>query len=192
MTTLVFLPATDTRDSRYGVIPISINGYPDFNIRTVNYPTLVWYNGKIQREAVEQIRSWNLTSIVLVGFSKSGLGAWNIARQIPELISGTIIFDAPVARIELPGWETQLFYSNDEEWQKDLPIRSIDNFYRCMPKSHKLVLISGPSFHSEMVLLSEALTRIGNKHSFLDRSDTKHHWNSGWIEEAMKIFANKN
>jgi len=50
------------------------------------------------------------------------------------------------------------------------------------------VLISGPGFQGEMQSLSEALLRIGHVHTFLDRPNMPHDWNSGWITEAIQVL----
>lgn len=185
MMNLVFLPATEPSDWTYGKVPETIEGHLDASIYTVQYPNLVWYNARIRDEAIAQIRALNVSSLVLVGFSKSGLGAWNIARTIPDLVAGTIIFDAPVARESLPSWGTVPFYEDDSSWQEDLPLHTIDMFQTVMPDIHQLVLISGPVFHDEMCRLSGELTKIGLRHAFLSRPHLKHHWNSGWIEEGL-------
>ena len=140
---LVFLPATAPEDRTYGAIPEQLADYPDAAIRQVRFPTMVWYNERIRREAMAQIRAWGNAPIILVGFSKSGLGAWHVARAIPDLVAGTLIFDAPVARAALPPWGTQPFYADDEAWQRDLPLRHVQAFDAAMPKTHRLVLISG-------------------------------------------------
>lgn len=182
---LVFLPATEPTNENYGKVPEKIQVAADISIHRVRYPGLVWYNERIREQAIAQIRSLNVFPIVLVGFSKSGLGAWNIARTIPNLVAATLIFDAPVARNELPPWGTGPFYEDDASWQKDLPLRSVQEFAAAMPASHQLVLISGTGFREEMAQLSRALTQLGHKHIYLDRPTMKHHWNSGWIEEGL-------
>lgn len=183
---LVFLPATAPEDRTYGTIPEQLADYPDAAILQVRFPAMVWYNERIRREAMAQIRAWGNAPIILVGFSKSGLGAWQIARALPDRVAGTLIFDAPVARDQLPPWGTQPFYADDEAWQADLPLRQVQAFDAAVPKHHRLVLISGANFHEEMVSLSQALSDIGHQHVFVDHHDMKHHWNSGWIEEGLK------
>lgn len=184
---LVFLPATAPCDiDPYGEAPSKIDGAPYADIHTIHYPNLVWYNKCVRDEAITQIRALNVSPVILVGFSKSGLGAWNIARTIPDMISGTIIFDSPVSRQTLPPWGTAPFYEDDASWQEDLPINSIKNFQAVMPETHQLILIAGPGFKDEMGQFSDELSKHGCKHSFLSRPKLKHHWNSGWIETGIK------
>jgi pimeloyl-ACP methyl ester carboxylesterase len=189
MLNLAFLPATAPGDKSYGEIPNQLRGQPASTVRRVTFPRLVWYNPAVRDEAVAQIRAWGVAPIVLVGFSKSGLGAWNIARAIPELVSATIIFDAPVARRQLPPWGTSPFYSDDRAWQTDLPIGHLQQFASAVSPSHQLLLIAGANFADEMRALSQALRQLGHTHVFLDRPATEHHWNSGWIEEGLRNLA---
>lgn len=185
-TSIVFLPATDMKDTTYGSVPLEIEGQTDPDIYTVEYPHLVWYNDEVQREAITQIREWGISSLILVGFSKSGLGAWNITRKIPELIKATIIFDSPVARQELPNWGTDPFYDGDPSWQRDLPLNSVSEFCESVSDQHRLILISAEGFHSEMLVLSEQLNSFRHDHVFLDRREFSHHWNSGWLEDGLQ------
>lgn len=184
---LIFLPATAPGDTNYGMVPDRIEGFPYAVIHAIQYQRLVWYNESVRDEAIAQIRALGLSPIVLVGFSKSGLGAWNIARTVPDLVSATIIFDAPVARQTLPTWGTGPFYADDTAWQRDLPLNTAEEFRAAMPQTHHLVLISGPGFHDEMRELSEDLSKAGLKHSFLACQHLKHHWNSGWIEQGVRL-----
>ena len=186
MLNLVFLPVTAPGDMTYGSVPKEIAGQ-DAVIRDVSYPGLVWYNASVREEAIKQIRNWEISSLVLVGFSKSGLGAWNIAREIPGLVRATIIFDAPVGR-ETPAWEIDTFYCDATSWQADLPMRTVQAFADSLPQSHQLVLVSGDGYHEEMSSLSLELNTAGLDHVFLPRPHMKHHWNSGWIEEGVNAL----
>ena len=188
MRDIVFLPATEPGDETYGAPPERIEAYPDLATHQVRFPTLVWYNEAVREAAIAQVRSLGLASVLLVGFSKSGLGAWNIARTIPDIVVGTIIFDAPVAREERPGWGTAAFYESDASWRQDLPIRGVESFRAAAPETHTLALISGEAFHEEMRALSRAATRAGVRHVFLPRPNLKHHWRSGWIEEGLSAL----
>ena len=184
---IVFLPATDPDDRNFGTIPERIEGHPEVDIHHVRFPVMVWYNKAVRDQALQQIDSLHLASMVVVGFSKSGLGAWNIARSIPEHVEATVIFDAPVASEKLLQWAVP-YYTDNETWLADLPIRHVPDFKAAMPARHKLVLISGAQFHDEMSALSRALAAAGTEHVFLPRPHLKHHWNSGWIEEALGIL----
>jgi pimeloyl-ACP methyl ester carboxylesterase len=184
---VVFLPATDPADGTFGVIPDRLAGPSQGSVHAIRFPSMVWYNEPVRREAIAQIEALNLTSLVLVGFSKSGLGAWNLARAMPDRVVATVIFDAPVAQERRPKWRAEEFYADDTAWLEDLPCRHVPEFKAALPDPHKLILISGEKFHREMSRLSFLLADTDTAHTFLSRPGLKHHWQSGWIEEGLSI-----
>lgn len=179
---VVFLPVTEPADPTYGCTPEAL---PSRQVRAVRFPRLVWYNAEVRAQAVAQMRAMALPPSVLVGFSKSGLGAWNIAREHPDLVQALVIFDAPVCRDTLPPWLTEAFYADDAAWQADLPMRQLCAGLQppCPPGG--LVLVTGCSFHGEMVDFSRALEVRKVVHTRIDSPERPHHWASGWIEAAL-------
>lgn len=190
-TELVLLPATAPENRQYGKIPDRVCARPDLRCHPVHFPVQVWYNARIRAEALRQIASFSPGRPLLVGFSKSALGAWNLTREAPAQFAGTLLFDAPVARPELPPWETGDFYANDTEWQADQPLLNLDRFLKSVPDTHPLVLISGALFHDEMTALSQALTARGREHDFLPRPHLAHRWDSGWLEEGLAVLQSR-
>ena len=93
---------------------------------------------------------WHRTSRVS-WFSKSGLGAWNISRQLGSRITATIIFDAPVTRHDLPPWETADFYANNLEWQQDLPASHLVSSQTPVRDGHQLILVLGENFFTRWI-----------------------------------------
>ena len=182
---LVFLPATDPGETTFGVIPECIPTHPELRLDAVFFPTMVWYNRQVRAAAIEQIKRLATGRVVLVGFSKSGLGAWNLTRELADRVAATIIFDAPVARDQLPPWGTAPFYGDDEAWQEDLPIRHIAAHREAVPASHRLILVTGANFHDEMVTFSAALNEQGVAHDLVALPDRRHHWDSGWLGVAL-------
>ena len=185
MLNLIVLPATEPGDERYGTAPDEVAGRADVAVHHVRFPHLVWYNEAVRRQTVAQIEAMDLPPAVLVGFSKSGHGAWHIAQALPERTRATVIFDAPVAR-EL-NWGADEFFTEDE-WAAALPIRHIAEYKAAVSPEHRLILISGEGFHDEMVRLSRALHEAGVAHQFLPHPHQKHHWQSGWVDEAVRAL----
>ncbi|MFA6110220.1 MAG: hypothetical protein WDA75_15760 [Candidatus Latescibacterota bacterium] len=184
---LVFLPATTPEDRTYGAIPQHLAGYPEVCVHAIRFPRVVWYNRGIRDQAVAQIQELALDSFILVGFSKSGLGAWNLAREIPDRVAGTLIFDAPVASDDWRRWGDE-FYQDDAAWQRDLPLRAVRQERQPWPPAPGLVLVSGEAFHDQMAALAVALTAAGVRHTFIPHPDMPHHWNAGWIEEGLTVL----
>lgn len=182
---LIFLPATAPDERRFGAAPDHVAAFPHLRVRHVRYPGQVWYNDTVREEAARQIREWGSGRFILVGFSKSALGAWNLAQAFADRVAATLLFDAPVARDDPPPWGIEGFYPDAASWRRDLPLRTVTAFKSAMPPTHRLVLVSGKFFHDEMERLSDALSVEGVEHVFLPRPGMAHHWNAGWIEEAL-------
>ena len=186
---VVFLPATEPGDATYGIPPTALPAWPSLRIHQLLFDRQVWYNAAVRASALRQIDTLGAGPLVLVGFSKSGLGAWNLAPSLAGRVMATVIFDAPVARLRLPPWKTGDFYQGDADWQADLPILHIDCFKAGLPPSHRLLLMAGAHFHDEMVALSRALDDKAVAHTFCPAPLRPHHWQSGWIDEALSRLA---
>ncbi|HAU38829.1 MAG TPA: hypothetical protein DCX07_14075, partial [Phycisphaerales bacterium] len=156
----VFLPATEPGDATYGIAPTRLDEAPECRVHHVRFDSLVWYNRAVRRQAAEQIDARGLSSFVLVGFSKSGLGAINLACELGEHVVATVVFDAPVARTKLPPWGTGPFYAGDDDWLADLPMANAATLKQTLPQSHRLILISGEGFHDEMTTFSRRLNEL--------------------------------
>jgi hypothetical protein len=183
MKDVVFLPATAPRDITYGSIPCELPAGYHAQCRNVEFDRLVWYNAEIRKQAITQIEKIAKPGALLVGFSKSGLGAINIGCAMPDFFSHIIVFDAPLMRRQLPPWGTQQFYRSDSQWQRDLPARKIRRISQC---SWKLILISGESFGNEMREFSLLLNSFDCDHDFIASPKRAHNWNSGWIEPGLE------
>lgn len=183
--TVVFLPATRPGETTFGRPPGRLEAFPHLRCASVPFDRQVWYNASVCASAAAHIRTLPGERIILVGFSKSALGAWTLTRLIGPRVRGTILFDGPVARDQCPPWETSEFYASDEAWQQDLPLRTIEAFRRALAPDHRLVLIPGTLFREEMAALSAALRQAKHPHAFLDQTDHPHYWNTHWIEAAL-------
>lgn len=95
--------------------------------------------------------------------------------------------DASIHQIRFP---TMVWYNKTIRRETTSKIRSlgVEHFQTVMPKTSKLVLISGESFHDEMCTFADTLAGTSINYIFLQRQHLKHHWRSGWIEEGLKAL----
>jgi pimeloyl-ACP methyl ester carboxylesterase len=137
---------------------------------------------------VDQLRALPATRPVLVGFSKSGLGAWNLARELGDALAATVIFDAPMARLQTPPWDAARFYPDDAAWQRDLPALHVPQMTgRFAPGP--LIMVTGCKFHDEMVQVSRRMAQAKIDHCLLPQPQREHHWQSGWLQDALAGLA---
>ena len=179
--TAVILPATDPSDNSYGKVPR--HELVGIVVHEVVFASLVWYNCSVRKETERQIGRMSLTGHnILIGFSKSGLGALNYLIENPGVFQACIIFDSPVMRKECPPWETEAFY-DQASWSADLPTEHVDELI-AISQQTKLVLVSGEFFCDEMLEFSQLLSEGGGKSQFFDLH-FPHRWDSGWLQTAI-------
>jgi len=185
---IVFLPATAPDNFQYGTMPVAVPGVPANRLHHVRFPRQVWYNRQVRAAAIAQIKALNVGPVVLVGFSKSGNGALGIALDQPDLVSGLLIFDAPVCHSELPPWETVDFYT-PATWRPDLPANRISELKCWFNGPRRLVLVSGANFSDDMTAFAALLGGALPQLRFIVNPTRAHHWNSGWVEDFLPLFA---
>jgi pimeloyl-ACP methyl ester carboxylesterase len=177
--TCIFLPATSPSDPTYGQAPDRLTGTSSFRVR---FERQVWYNAEHRRAAIAQItrenppRPW-----VLVGFSKSGLGAINLAIEHTSLFAAVIVFDAPLAMRGSPPWDSGAFYGQPE-WEADLPINRLPEI-RQMLRLTRLRHVAGASFCDHHERFHTELAERSPAYEFVSQPGLAHHWASGWVEQ---------
>ena len=148
----------------------------------VRFDKEVWYNGHYRAETVNQIRLAGIAGpCVLVGFSKSALGAINIALENPKLFQAVLIYDAPLALVQVPPWNTADFYSQTQ-WANDLPINKIPGI-RGLLGTVKLRHIGGTAFSPQHDRFDQALGPIPKNYEYFREPFMAHHWDSGWLSK---------
>jgi pimeloyl-ACP methyl ester carboxylesterase len=131
---LVFLPATDPRDSSYGrpqqEWPVLRRSHPQAEVLLLSFDTMVWYTRSIRADAFDRIREicdGEFSQVVLIGFSKSGCGAMNIALDHPGLFRSVVVFDAPLLNEDINRFGMYRFYPSADQLRPDVPLLRIQN-----------------------------------------------------------------
>jgi S-formylglutathione hydrolase FrmB len=125
---------------------------------------------------------------LLLGFSKSGWGAWSLLLRHPDLFQKAAAWDAPLM-MDKPG----KYGSGDI-------FGSADNFegYRVgklladkadkLRKGKRLVLLGYGNFRAEHEKAHALLEGVKVAHEYRDGPARKHDWHSGWVQEAVGLL----
>ena len=202
-THLVYLPAAGAGNVTWGKPDLQMHWGANVSCHLWPSETQVWYNLDIRQQimayidglATSQGTDETSTSasaperIILVGFSKSGLGALNLAPMLKDRLAGVVIFDTPTSMALRAGWGIEPFYPDDEHWQADLPANRIKTYASVFGEDCPLVLITGSAFHEQMSTFSDNLNQAGVTHQYIHRPAMKHNWQTGWLELAQAALA---
>ncbi len=178
----IYLPASSPDNFRFGKVPEApiVAGNDIFRVK---FAKEIWYNPEWRKETMSQISPYLRQTNILIGFSKSGLGALNIAIDNPGLFHSVIIFDSPFMHKGFPLWNTADFYTL-ATWKKDLAENRLDDI-KSLSCNTKIIHIGGANFHRD----HEAFHRLLNTHNipqkYISCPQFAHGWASGWLTENI-------
>jgi hypothetical protein len=118
----------------------------------------------------------------LLGFSKSGWGAWTLLLRNPDVFGRAAAWDAPFMKDSFG--PTEQLCGTQENFASYMPSRLI------MEKGPHLgdrvrLFMSGYDFHREHhSSMHGLLTGLKIPHKHIDGPRRKHDWHSGWLDEA--------
>ena len=126
----------------------------------------------------------------LLGFSKSGWGAWSLLLRHPDLFGKAVAWDAPLM-MDKPGkyGSGDIFGTADnfENYRVNkLLEENADKFSN--EKEKRLVLLGYGNFRAEHVQSHAIMDKLKIAHEYRDGPERKHDWHSGWVNEAVELF----
>ena len=184
----IYLPASAPDNLEFGKIPDTpaIAGNTLINVK---FAKEVWYNQEWRKKAIAQFLPVLDKNNILIGFSKSGLGALNIAMENPTMFHAVIIFDSPLMYQKLPAWNTSPFYSQ-LTWEDDFVGNRL-NKIKSLSDNTKIIHIGGAHFHKDHKIFHNLLKAHDIQHYYLSRPQLSHNWGSGWLFESVELASLK-
>ncbi len=124
----------------------------------------------------------------LLGFSKSGWGAWSLLLRHPECFAKASAWDAPLMmdRIGLYGsGEILATQENFNRYRIDELLRMHASELQSAPR---LVLTGYDNFREHHERARQLLLDLKIPHQYRDGPKRKHDWHSGWVAEAVELL----
>ena len=127
---------------------------------------------------------------LLVGFSKSGWGAFTLLLRNPDLFAAAAAFDAPMA-LNKPGpYGTDPIFGGRENFEKYRVENLLKkNRGRLGPGKRLTLLGYYNNFRSHHVKAHTWMDALKIEHHWRDGPKRKHSWDSGWMPEAVVLLA---
>lgn len=125
---------------------------------------------------------------LLLGFSKSGWGAWSLLLRNPHLFHRAAAWDAPF-NLSAPGkYESGPIFGNAANFEAYRPSRLAYRQRADFQESPRLIHLGYGNFRGdhenlELVLNSGRIARV-----YRDGPQRPHHWESGWVPEAVRLL----
>jgi S-formylglutathione hydrolase FrmB len=126
---------------------------------------------------------------LLLGFSKSGWGAWSLLLRHPDVFGKAAAWDAPLMMDKAGKYGSGDIFGTQENFAK----YRIETLLRERSKElskekERLILTGYGSFREEHVRAHDLMTELKISHAYKDGPQRKHDWHSGWVSEAVELL----
>ena len=122
---------------------------------------------------------------LLVGFSKSGWGAFTLLLRNPDVFGKAAAWDAPLAEARPARFGMGPIFGTQENFERYRISALLAKQADALRGKPRLVLTGYDNFRSQHVETHERLVTLGVPHVYRDGPRRDHQWHSGWLPEAV-------
>ena len=126
---------------------------------------------------------------LLVGFSKSGWGAWALLLRHPEVFDKAAAWDAPLMQAAPDRYGMGPIFGGQPNFE-EYRITALVRKQAPLLRSRSRLVLTGyaGSFRRHHVEMHSLLDGLGIPHEYRDGPQREHHWQTGWLEEAVALL----
>lgn len=124
----------------------------------------------------------------LLGFSKSGWGAWSLLLRRPEMFAKAAAWDAPLLMDRLGLYGTSPIFATQERFDEYRLDRRLSAAAEKLRDHPRLILTGYGNFREHHQRAHQLLLDLQIPHEYRDGPQRKHDWHSGWVEEAVELL----
>jgi len=125
---------------------------------------------------------------LLLGFSKSGWGAWSLLLRHPDLFGRAAAWDAPLM-MDGPGkYGSASIFGTPEKFANYRITDLLQTKGKLLGPERRLILTGYGSFRQEHEQVHTLMDELKIPHVYRDGPQRKHDWHSGWVPEAVELL----
>ncbi len=125
----------------------------------------------------------------LLGFSKSGWGAFSLLLRHPDVFAKAVAWDAPVMMAKPNKYGMDGIFGTQENFEKYQIAKLLESRAKTLGKEPRLLLLGYASFREHHVEAHKLMDRLEIAHAYRDEKTTPHTWHSGWVADGVKWLA---
>ncbi len=125
---------------------------------------------------------------LLLGFSKSGWGAFSLLLRNPQMFGKAAAWDAPLAEDRPARFGMGPIFGPQENFERYRISALLTKQADALRGKPRLVLTGYDNFRSHHVETHKRLVALGIPHTYRDGPRRDHHWHSGWLPEAVDLL----
>lgn len=125
---------------------------------------------------------------LLLGFSKSGFGAFSLLLRHPDVFGKASAWDAPLM-LDAPGkYGSGEIFGTPENFARYRVSKLLETEGPKLGTERRLVLHGYGNFRAEHQQAHALLEKLKVPHEDRDGPSRKHDWHSGWVAEAAELL----
>jgi S-formylglutathione hydrolase FrmB len=125
---------------------------------------------------------------LLLGFSKSGWGAFSLLLRHPDLFGKAAAWDAPLMKDQPNQYGMGEIFATQENFEKYQIAKLLEQHAADLQGTKRLVLTGYGNFRQHHQQAHDLMAKLGIAHDYRDGPARKHDWHSGWVEEAVELL----
>src|SRR5581483_1706794 len=125
---------------------------------------------------------------LLLGFSKSGWGAFSLLLRHPDLFGRAAAWDAPLMLTRFDRFGAGPIFGTQENFEKYRIAPLLEAQVGKLRDGPRLIHLGYGNFRDDHRQAEALLQRLGIAHVYRDGPARKHDWHSGWVPEAVALL----
>jgi S-formylglutathione hydrolase FrmB len=127
---------------------------------------------------------------LLLGFSKSGWGAFSLLLRHPETFGKAVAWDAPL-NMKRPQFGMAAIVGDQDTFEKYRVWTLLEQKAEKLGAQKRLGLAGYANFGEHHQALHERMTALKIPHEYRDEKKARHTWDAGWLEPAVQFLAER-
>lgn len=123
---------------------------------------------------------------LLLGFSKSGWGAFTLLLRHPDLFERAAAWDAPLNMTAASNFGMGPIFGTQPNFEKYQVSALLTRQADKLKHGKRLALVGYSNFRPHHQAIHEQMKQLGIPHEYQDVRQGEHHWNSGWLNDAVR------
>lgn len=141
---------------------------------------------KVVVPLVEMLYPHKARHRALVGFSKSGWGAFVLLLRHPDAFGAAVAWDAPFMMTK-PAYGMGRIVGTQANFERLRVPRLLTQHAKAVQGSKRLAHFGYGSFRQHHQQAHSLMERLEIPHLYADGPQRKHHWDGGWVPEAVRM-----
>lgn len=129
---------------------------------------------------------------LLLGFSKSGWGAWSLLLRRPDQFAKAVAWDAPLTQMKVGLYGSGPIFASEENFDSYRLTKLIETRGKELGDDNRLILLGVGNFKEQHEKMHALLLEKKIPHFYTDGPLRKHDWHSGWVAEGVAALLEKN